>query len=114
MGGRAKGTETSSDRVGDLVIANNPGFFWNEEMENDLTVFVDALETGYKQSILPESTKSIWTPFVIMGPGVKKNHEIKKPISMEDQYPTILRLMGVEAPAFVEGKEAEEIYEQAK
>ncbi len=100
-----------TDRIGDLVIANNPGFFWNEEMGNDLTVFVDALETGYKQSILPEATNAIWTPFVVMGPGVKKNYAIEKPVLMTDEYPTIMRLMKVAMPSFVEGKEVKEIYD---
>ncbi|MFA5362478.1 MAG: alkaline phosphatase family protein [Candidatus Omnitrophota bacterium] len=100
-----------TDRVGDLVIANNPGFFWDEEMGNDLTVFADARETGYKQSILPEAAKAIWTPFVVMGPGVKKNYAIEKPISMTDEYPTIMHLMGVAIPSFVEGQEVKEIYE---
>jgi len=102
-----------SDRVGDLVIANKPGYFWNEEMGEDLVVFTDSLETGYKQSILPDSTKAIWTPFVIMGPGVKKNYKIRKPISMVDQYPTVFRLMGIKKPSFVEGQEIKEIYRYA-
>jgi predicted AlkP superfamily phosphohydrolase/phosphomutase len=100
-----------TDRVGDLVIANNPGFFWNEEMGNDLTVFADARETGYKQSILPDAAKAIWTPFVVMGPGVKKHYAIEKPVSMTDEYPTIMHLMGVAIPSFIEGKEVTEIYE---
>ncbi|MDD5669421.1 MAG: hypothetical protein PHE58_05260, partial [Candidatus Omnitrophica bacterium] len=102
-----------SDRVGDLVIANKPGYFWNEEMGDDLAVFADSLETGYKQSILPDSTKAIWTPFVIMGPGVKKHYKIRKPISMVDQYPTVFHLMGIKTPSFVEGKEIKEIYQHA-
>ena len=100
------------DRVGDLIVANEAGFGWNEEMTADLTIFTDALKTGYKQSILAKQTKGMWTPFIIMGPGVKKNYMLKKPISMVDQYPTIMHLMGMEIPDFVEGRQLKEIYDK--
>lgn len=100
------------DRVGDLIIANEAGFGWNEEMTADMNVFSCPLKTGYKQAILPGETKGMWTPFIIMGPGVKKNYELKRPIKMVDQYPTIMDLMGMKIPDFVEGKKLEEIYEK--
>jgi len=102
------------DRVGDLIIANEAGFGWNEEMTRDLEIFTTPLKTGYKQAILPLETKAMWTPFIIMGPGVKKNYEIKKPIIMVDQYPTIMHLMGLKIPDFVEGKKVEEIFDYKK
>jgi len=101
-----------SDRVGDLVVANVPGFGWDEEMTQDMAIFTIPLETGYKQAILPEKNKSLWTPFIIMGPGIKKNHELKKPIVAVDQYPTIMHLLGVKIPNFVEGKIVEEALEK--
>jgi arylsulfatase A-like enzyme len=98
------------DRVGDLVIANEAGYGWNEEMTEDLEIFSTPLKTGYKQAIHPEETKSMWTPFIIMGPGVKKGYEIKEPQKFVDQYPTIMTLMGIPIPDFVEGKPIEEIF----
>jgi len=97
------------DRVGDLIIANEAGFGWNEEMTEDLTIFTTPLKTGYKQAILPRETKGMWTPFIIMGPGVKKNYQIKRPVRMVDQYPTIMSLMEMEIPDFVEGRNLDEI-----
>lgn len=99
------------DRVGDLVVANEAGFGWNEEMSSDLAVFKTPLKTGYKQAILPRETKAMWTPFIIMGPGVKNNYELKRPIQMVDQYPTIMRLMGMQIPEHVEGRVLDEIYD---
>ncbi|MDD5573568.1 MAG: alkaline phosphatase family protein [Candidatus Omnitrophica bacterium] len=99
------------DRVGDLVVANAPGFGWNEEMSQDKAVFSVPLVTGYKQAIVAQTTQAMWTPFVIVGPGVKKNYALKKPIKMVDQYPTIMRLLGVKIPGFVEGRVVEEIFE---
>jgi hypothetical protein len=101
-----------SDRVGDLIVANVAGVGWNEEMSEDLAIFTSALKTGYKQSILPQKTKGMWTPFIIMGPGVKKNYALRRPVSMADQYPTIMHLMGMKIPDFVEGHQLCEIYDE--
>jgi len=79
-----------------------------------LTIFTTSLKTGYKQAILPRETKGMWTPFIIMGPGVKKNYELKRPIRMVDQYPNIMHLMGMEIPDFVEGRRLDEIYDEKK
>ena len=98
------------DRVGDLVIANKAGYGWGEEFTADLNVFTTPLYSGYKQAVDPKH-KGMWTPFVIMGPGVKKNTELKEPIRIIDQYPTIMKLLGVESPSFVEGKVITEILE---
>lgn len=103
--------ELPKDRVGDLIIANKAGYGWNEEMTEDLRIFDVPLKTGYKQAILSEGVKGMWTPFIIMGPGVKKGFEIKEPIQHVDQYPTIMQLMGFEIPSFVEGKVLEQIFE---
>ena len=99
-----------SDRVGDLIIANKAGYGWNEEMTKDLELFSTPLKTGYKQAIHSEEEKSMWTPFIIMGPGVKKGYQIKEPQKFVDQYPTIMTLMGMPIPEFVEGKSLEEIF----
>jgi len=75
----------------------------------DGQVFHDSLKGGYKQAILPESTDAMLTPFVIAGPGVKKNHRLEQPIRHIDQYPTIMTLLGRKIPDFVEGKPLAEV-----
>lgn len=93
------------DRVGDLVIANAPGFGWNEEMTPDLKVFSEPSVTGYKQAIKSEDVPGMWTPFIIAGPGVKKNLFLgDKPFSLIDQYPTIMTALGEKIPDYVQGK----------
>ena len=101
-----------SDRVGDLVIANEAGYGWDEEMSEDLEIFTTPLVTGYKQAILPDDVKSMWTPFIIMGPGVKKGYEIKEPFKQINQYPTIMKLLNIPIPEFVDGKPIEGIFEK--
>lgn len=99
------------DRVGDLIVANEPGFGWNEELTKDLAVFSTPLVAGYKQAIIAEDCHSMLTPFVVMGPGVKKNYELRKIIKMVDQYPTLMHLLQAKTPDFVEGRIIYEICE---
>lgn len=99
------------DRVGDLVIANKPTYGWIEDMSQDLEVFKKSLKSGYKQAILPEAEDAMLTPFIITGPGVKKNYQLSKVISHIDQYPTLMKCLGQQVPPFVEGKTIEEIFE---
>ena len=93
------------ERVGDLVIANAPGYWWNEEMSKDLKIFSESLITGYKQAIESKNVPGMWVPFIIAGPGVKKNYFIgDEPFEMIDQYPTIMKALGEKIPDFVQGK----------
>lgn len=93
------------DRIGDLVIANAPGFGWNEEMTNDLEIFSAPTVTGYKQAIQSKDVPGMWTPFIIAGPGIKKNNFLgNTPFTLIDQYPTIMKALGVSMPGFVQGK----------
>jgi predicted AlkP superfamily phosphohydrolase/phosphomutase len=98
----------SSDRVGDIALQAKTGYQWLEEMDENLTIFVTPLPTGYKQATDP-TEKVMWTPFVIMGPDVKKGFALGKPISHIDQMPTILKLMGIEIPSYVQGRVLTEI-----
>ncbi len=97
-----------SDRVGDLVIANTVGYGWSEEVGSDMKIFERSLVSGYKQGIDPQE-KAVWTPFMIMGPRVKKGAALSAPISHVDQLPTILGLLGVPIPDHVQGKPISEI-----
>ena len=99
------------ERVGDLVIANRPGYGWNEEMSEDLKLFSTPLKTGYKQAIISDDYPAMWAPFMVMGPGVKKGYFMGyQPIRMLDQYPTLMTLLGAKIPDFVQGRVLEEIF----
>lgn len=100
------------DRIGDLIITNAPGYGWTESMSKDLNYFETPLFSGYKQGLPPESTSSLWTPFIIMGPGVAKGHKLEKNICNVDQLPTILTLMGIDIPAYMDGQPINEIMEK--
>jgi len=47
----------------------------------------------------------MWTPFIMAGPGIKRNHFLgNTPFSLIDQYPTIMKALKVKIPDFVQGK----------
>ncbi len=107
----AKDWGLPAERVGDLVVANRAGYGWIEDVTSDLKVFVGSLKAGYKQGILTDQEKGLWTPFIIVGPGVKKNYEMKRPISHIEQYPTVMKLLNVKPTYVPDGKPISEILE---
>lgn len=100
--------ELPTDRVGDLVLEVKKGYQWLEEPDASGEVFTKPLTSGYKQANNPKDP-DMWTPFVIMGPGVKKGYKIEKPISHVDQMPTIFKLMGIKIPDYVQGNVLQEV-----
>lgn len=95
--------ELPADRVGDIVLQVKQGYQWWEETTNDLEIFTKPLNSGYKQANDPKA-KEMWTPFMMMGPGVKAGNKIKDPISHVDQMPTMLNLLNIGIPSHVQGK----------
>lgn len=100
-----------ANRIGDIVIANKPGFGWSEDITEGLEIFTIPLESGYKQAILADKVKGMWAPFIIVGKGIKKNYEIKKRISNVDQAPTILRALGMSSKNRMDGVSIDEVFE---
>lgn len=101
-----------SDRVGDLVIAANVGYNWVEDVDETGQIFTGSLKSGYKQSVLPDQEQGLWTPFIIVGPGVRKNHRLSRPISHLEQYPTIMKLLKVQPPYRPDAGPIEEVLSQ--
>lgn len=100
--------EVPSNRIGDLSIEITPGYGFSEAATADGLVFTDSLTSGNKQAYDPK-TDGMQTPFVIMGPGVKRNHKLEKDISHVDQMPTLLHLLNIQIPKYVQGKILQEI-----
>ena len=99
------------ERAGDLIISNRPGYGWSEEVSANGNLFSVPRITGYKQSIVSDDYPAMWCPFMIAGPGVKKNNYLgDKPFSLVDQYPTILKLMAIPLPDFVQGKRVDAVF----
>ena len=100
-----------SDRAGDLIVANRAGYGWSEETTEDGELFMRPLVSGYKQAIRSENEKGLWTPFVIIGPGIKPNQYLgETPINMVDQYPTLMRALETKSSPWVQGKVVEQAW----
>ncbi|MBS3105045.1 alkaline phosphatase family protein [Candidatus Woesearchaeota archaeon] len=103
-----KFTELPTDRIGDLVFEVAIGYGFSEGVNPKLAVFYDSLTSGNKQAYDPK-TNGMQTPFVIMGPGVKKGYKLNIDINHVDQMPTLLMLMNISIPDYVQGKVLEQI-----
>ncbi len=97
-----------TDRVGDLVLESTTGYRMWEEMTEDRVLFTTPRATGYKEGVSPLDP-AIQTPFIIAGPGVKSGVALSRPVRHIDQLPTILNLMKVPVPEYVEGHVIEEL-----
>lgn len=96
------------ERVGDLILEANTGYRLWEEMTEDRELFTTPRATGYKEGVNPLDP-AVQTPFIIAGPGVKNGVTLSRPVKHIDQLPTILHLMNVPVPDYVEGNLINEV-----
>jgi predicted AlkP superfamily phosphohydrolase/phosphomutase len=108
----AKELRMPGQRVPDLMLIMKPGYGLTEDMSAGLPVFRDAREGGYKQALLADKNPALWTPFIVMGPGVKKGYRLKNNVGNADQLPTLLKLTGVPVPDYMQGKVINELFEK--
>lgn len=100
------------DRVPDLLLVMRHGYGLTEEMAPGLPVFRDAREGGYKQALVSDGDPALWTPFIVMGPGVKKGLRLSANVGNADQLPTLLRLTGLPVPEHMQGKVIDEMLDR--
>jgi arylsulfatase A-like enzyme len=50
-------------------------------------------------------------PWMVIGPGIKKGHEIQGEVKVEDTAPTIMRMLGIESHECWTAKTIDEIFE---
>lgn len=100
-----------ANRIGDLIISNSPFYNWTEDLSADLQILKTTLRGGYKQAI-SNNNKALLTPFIIMGPNVKKSYLLKETIDHVDQHKTILHLLDPNYSTPSQGKILKEILVQ--
>lgn len=98
-----------TNTAGDLVIANTIGYNWVEGVTSDGIIMKTPLITGYKQGILAKQESDLWTSFMIMGPGIKKGYKLTNPVGNADQLPTILKLLNIPIPDYMQGQVIQDI-----
>jgi predicted AlkP superfamily phosphohydrolase/phosphomutase len=109
---KARSLRLPLDRVADIILVMEPGYGLSEKMDDTRALFEKPLQSGYKQALGADDTAGLWTPFVIVGPGVRTGYKLRKPIRHVDQAPTLLRLLNVPIPGHMQGRVLEEIFEK--
>jgi arylsulfatase A-like enzyme len=100
------------DRIGDVVVAVRPGFGLTEELASGAPEpIVTPLFQGGKQAVDPALGTFLWTPFLMVGPGIRQGVTLGEPVQHPDQLPTLLRAIGAPAPAHLDGRVLEEIFQ---
>ena len=107
---KASEAKLPQDRVGDLIVSNEAQYNWSEDVSDDRIVFAGTKKGGYKQGVWPESTEAMLTPFVIMGPDIKKGCVLSMPIRHVDQFATISKILSNTAPYPLNGRVLTEIF----
>lgn len=97
------------DRVPDLVLAMKPGYALTEDMDTSGEFLRASRQSGYKQAVKSDGVPALYTPFVVMGPGVKKGYRITTVVPNADQAPTLLTLIGAKLPEGMQGKPVQEM-----
>ncbi len=95
-----------ADRLTGVVIQGlKDSGLWEQTV---LLLTADHGGTGKKHG--GATMAEIEIPWVIHGPGIRKGHRIASPVNTVDTAPTILRLLGVKAPACWVGKPVAEAF----
>lgn len=84
----------ATETIGDFVIVSHLGYLPTEDITASRQIFEGSLTSGYKQTLDPRKNKALWTPFVVYGPGIRRNHYIEQPLEHVDQYRFIMDLLG--------------------
>lgn len=75
-----------------------------EALPSDTTVVLHSDHGGHDRNHGTDSPEDTTIPWMITGPGVKRNHEVVDPVSLLDTAPTAAHVLGVAAPAQWEGR----------
>jgi hypothetical protein len=81
-----------------------------DHLPNDATVLFMSDHGGHDRSHGTDQPEDITVPWMISGPGIRRNYAIKSSVNLIDTAPTLARVLGV-APHFQwEGRIPEEIF----
>lgn len=100
-----KQLELVDQRIGKIIKAVNDAGIADETI-----ILVTADHGGTGKGHGGKSLDEVQIPWIISGPGVRKNHEIKDVIITYDTAATLARLMGLKAPQSWRGKPVSEAF----
>ena len=68
-----------------------------DHLPEDATILVQADHGGHDFGHGTDAKEDMTIPWMIAGPGIRANYEIKEPVSLLKSAPTLARIMGIEA-----------------
>ena len=79
-------------------------------LPEDTTILVQADHGGHDFGHGTDSKEDMTIPWMIAGPKIRANYEIKEPVSLLESAPTLARVLGIEPSAEWEGRCVESIF----
>jgi arylsulfatase A-like enzyme len=77
------------------------------KLQDETVVLVTADHGGINKGHGGETMSELEIPWILAGPGVRAGTELADPINTFDTAPTVLRALGVAAPAYWIGRAVE-------
>lgn len=102
-----KALKKVDDRIGYLFKKIKDSGLWDKTL-----IIVSADHGGEKKGHGADNPLNREIPFIIKGPYIKKDHEIKEEVSITDILPTMTYAMEIGAHRFVKGKAIKEVFEK--
>ena len=82
-----------------------------DRLPESSTVLLQSDHGGHDRTHGTEAAEDMTIPWMIAGPGIKANYEIKRPISLLDTAPTLTAVLNIKPAAEWEGRVVEEIFQ---
>jgi predicted AlkP superfamily pyrophosphatase or phosphodiesterase len=95
--------EANDRAVGEVLAALD-----RAGLRETYTLLVQADHGGHEYDHGTDSAEDMTIPWLVSGPGVRRNHALATPVSILDTAPTIAHLLGLERPAVWEGQPVRE------
>jgi predicted AlkP superfamily pyrophosphatase or phosphodiesterase len=79
-------------------------------LPEDTTVLIQSDHGGHDRSHGTDMVEDMTIPWMIRGPGIKRNHAIQAPVSLLDTAPTLAHILGINPAPEWEGRCISEIF----
>lgn len=77
---------------------------------DDTVVLIHSDHGGHDRNHGNDIPEDMTIPWVIAGPGIRRNHDLASPVSLLDTAPTLARALGIEPHLQWEGRCVEEVF----
>ncbi|HEX7003702.1 MAG TPA: alkaline phosphatase family protein [Trueperaceae bacterium] len=81
-----------------------------ESLPSDTVVLVHSDHGGHGRTHGTDAAEDMNIPWIIAGPGIRRDHRIESSVSLLDTAPTIAAILGVEPAESWEGRAVDEIF----